>query len=474
MKIRFTLGTILIGLIITLLSCDDNLNPVGGSVQPGSDIIFFRGDTFDITAKTIKWDSIYTKTAIGLVGEYEEPVFGKIVSDYMCEFYCDEETNFKDKVVSIDSVSIHVYVELPYIGDSISPIGLSAYKLNKKLERNFYTNINPRDYCDLTKVLGRNLFSLSNTKTISGGIDGVNKSWKIVPMILDTLIGREIHDKWEADPSTFHTPEALKSFLPGIYITQTFGTGTLMPIRYTLFNIDYSYVGRNYNDTKDSIRTAVFQLANTSEEVIQMNRVENSNIDKLLEEGNPKRTYMKTPAGVYTELTIPLNKIAERVGKDTIVNSAKILLKGLTEEEQYSQFKRPNYLLFINKDSVDIFFKEKLLPNNTTRFLIPYTSSSNSYNFNNAAQYNNITSGYIPKMINFYLNKFRGENYTTIPDLKYVLIPVEIKTKSSSSYYGTTTILTSVSNMMLPSSSIIRADEDNLKFEIIYTKYKER
>lgn len=466
MKIRFILGSILIGLTFALISCDDNLGSVGESIQPENDKIILKTDTFNFTAQTIKWDSIYAKTSSGLLGEYEEPVFGKIKSDYLSEFYCDKETRFLNKVNSIDSVTIDIYVK-SYIGDTISPIGLSAYKVTKNLERDFYTNIDPKDYCDMSVVLGRNLFSISDIKW--------NYRLKRITFKVDKNIGQDIYNKWLNDSTTFQNINSLRKYLPGVYITQTFGTDLLMNVEHTMLNVNYTYVGRNYNNTKDSIRPALFQLANTAE-VIQMNHVNNSNTGKLLEEGSPKRTYIKTPAGVYTELTIPLSEIANKVEKGYSVNSATIVLKGFTEEDQFSKFPRPKNLLLIPKDSVNSFFlkKDKKLANNTTSFIISYSANTNSYNLNNISQYNNISYGTIQKMINYYLNKYRDENLSTIPDLKYVLIPVEIKTIIIPTNYGNVIELKSVSNLMEPTSAILRTDEDNMKFQIVYSKYRDR
>lgn len=458
MKIKPILSFFIGLTTFSFIACDDDLRSIGDSIQPPSDGIFVGVDTFFFSAETIKWDSVYARTTKGLLGEYNDAVFGNVKSDYLSELYCPRAISFEDRVVSIDSVRLYLEVS-SYVGDTISPFGVSVYEVNKKLDRNFYTNIDPSNYCNLSKVIGRNTFSLSqfNFKGSS------TYKYKIIPIPLDKSIGEAMHKEYTSNPGTFTNTDALREFFPGIYVTSTLGSDALMDIEATAFAIYYSYWGRNSKNTADSLYTNQAFTLSVTPEVIQMNHVEHNNIDDLTVNQKDK-SFLKTPAGVYTQLTIPLSKIASRVGKDTTVNAANFTLTGLTEAEQFSGFNRPSRLLFINKDSVDNFFSKKQLPDNITSFLVSHTSTGNLYSFGNIAN-----------LFNHYLNKFREDANTNISDLKYILIPISEEVTTTISSSGTQVVTTKyVSNLMRPSSSVLRTDAQFMKLPMVFSKYNTR
>lgn len=458
MKIKPILCAILAVFITAFVSCSDDLNSIGGSIQPGGDDINLGVDTFYLTAETIMWDSIYARATNALIGEYSDPIFGRIKSDFLSEFFCPKYTWFEDRLIRFDSVYINL-VTYGYTGDTISPVGLSAYVVNEKLDRNFYTNIDPADYCDLTKVLGRTVFSLKDLPVEAAYNGKPVKSFRIP---LDTMLGWQIYDEWKDNPGTFANSDSFREFFPGVYVTNTFGSMALLNIGDISLTSTYSYFIRNHDDTQDSIVSSRFIL-NIAPEIIQMNHVENEGMDHLIS-GGMNKTYMKSPAGVYTELTIPLNAIADVVREDTIVNLANFKMTGYTAEEQYSEFDRPDQLLFINKDSIESFFAKKQLPDNKTSFIIYRTSSNNTYNFGN-----------LSKMVNYYLDKYREDGYSTIPDLKYVLMPVDLQVQIITDYYGyTSQKIIGVNNKMAPSSAILHTEPAYMKMPLIYSKYNDR
>src|SRR5690606_21044749 len=89
-------------------------------------------DTLQLQARTVQVDSVFGKTNYPVLGEYADPVFGSIKSEYIAEFYLPKGLEFKDGAV-IDSVSVEIsYTSL--IGDSIAPMSLSVYEVTKSLK----------------------------------------------------------------------------------------------------------------------------------------------------------------------------------------------------------------------------------------------------------------------------------------------------------------------------------------------------
>ncbi len=94
MKIKSLFAIFSFFIFLTLISCDDDLNVIGGSIQSPSDTISVRVDTIPLEVRTVSVDSVYARTIKGVLGKYDDETFGTIKSDYMCQFYFPEETKF--------------------------------------------------------------------------------------------------------------------------------------------------------------------------------------------------------------------------------------------------------------------------------------------------------------------------------------------------------------------------------------------
>lgn len=464
MKIKTLLNLAIAALMIVFVACDDDINQVGNSIQPDGDDIGVSTDTVVIKAKTVSLnDSVYALADSILLGNYTDPVFGKVTSDYLTELYCPENTTFPDKTISIDSTFIEV-VSFRTYGDTTSPFGISAYRVTSPLKANFFTNLDPKRYCDMTKTLGQGVFTIKDTPASSGQRSFLLRANK--------SLGQEFFDEWKnSKGATFKNSETLKEFFKGIYVTNSLGAGSMMNVSATVLRIYLKYTGRNVADTADSTRVGIFRLAATPE-VIQLSHIQNSNPASLFANSDT-RTYIKSPAGVCTELTIPLGEIIKKADasgkKNNKLNAANFKIKGYTEEEQKSNLERPRTLLFINKDSLNNFFLNKKMTDAKTSFIMEWSTSTNTYNFT----YSNVkgaTSNNIANMINYYMEQYKGKS--NVPDLTYLVIPVSAKTQASTSSSGSTIYsYTNVYNQMSPTAAILRTDTENMKMSLIFSNY---
>ena len=139
---------------MVLLSCNDTLDQVGFTIQPSMDSLTVGIDILHLQARTVQLDSIYAQTKYPVLGEYMDPLFGSIKSDYMGEFYLPQEYEFKSGAV-IDSVRAVVSYSA-MMGDSLAPMELTVYKLDKSLKGvKSYTHIDPNEYADMQNPLGK-------------------------------------------------------------------------------------------------------------------------------------------------------------------------------------------------------------------------------------------------------------------------------------------------------------------------------
>ena len=154
MKIKlFVLG---LSLGISILSgCNDDLTQVGTGIQPENDRPLVYADTFYMKAKTVQTDSVYARTIYGSLGEIYDPLYGNLKSDFMCQFYCPENYRFKytPHEGRIDSVEFSLYYSRSWTGDSLTPMRAQIYEVTTPLARDFYTNIDPEQFCDMQKSL---------------------------------------------------------------------------------------------------------------------------------------------------------------------------------------------------------------------------------------------------------------------------------------------------------------------------------
>ena len=83
MKIKLLILGLGLGASI-LAGCNDDFSSIGTSIQPGDDTIAVYMDTFQIQATTVQLDSIYARSTSAQLGELYDPLYGNLVSDYMC------------------------------------------------------------------------------------------------------------------------------------------------------------------------------------------------------------------------------------------------------------------------------------------------------------------------------------------------------------------------------------------------------
>ena len=190
-----------------------------------------------------------------------------------------------------------------------------------------------------------------------------------------------------------------------------------------------------------------------------------------------KWTYLKSPAGIFTEVTLPIEDIMKGHEKDTL-NTATISFPRLNnaDEDNPYNFATPSTILMVQKDSLQSFFEKSKLADNRTSYTASYSSTGsykNAYTFQNIA---NLVSA-------MYKNKGKGENWN-----KVVLVPVNVITTTQ----GYTTVISKINHdMSLASTRLIVGTDDPdkdyttdkktgkkvasgpIRIKVIYSKFKE-
>jgi hypothetical protein len=474
MKIRLFIPGIVAGIIF-LGSCNDDMGLVGPSIQPKEDTPVLRGDTFMLKASTVLLDSVYVKTATGLLGEIYDPLFGDLKADFICQFYAEDGFKFSHEPVNgrIDSIQFRIlYYNRSWIGDSLASMQATVYPVVKPLERNYYTNIDPARYVDFNNPLASKTYSprdqtvsdsLWNDITTSSGYTVYTHDARL-EIKLPVSFGQKFYDESVSHPGYFASQDAFNKFFPGLYVTNTFGSGNILSVDGAQVVIYYNYYAERPSTGAIDSAAIAFEMFPVTKEVIQMNRMQNAGLDKLLLPDD-KYTYIKSPAGVATRLTIPVKEIKEKV-KDRRINTFYFELKAMPQEDWKYALPAPEYVLLIPEDSVKSFFEKGKTEDNITTYLGTYNSASLLYSFTPASSTSTVavtTKTNLANLIRYQLL------YDPDKDLNMLVIPVDRVVDTSSS----TLYTESVSNYLKPASLTLRKDSSAMQVQVVTSVYDE-
>ena len=334
----------------------------------------------------------------------------------------------------VDSCNVHILINT-YQGDSLTAMKLALMELNKPMKSTdaIYTDYDPEAAgivrTDVGAVRSEKVYSASDL-TLSDSMRNVYRTGKYfayvkVPLNKEYIdkdgkkynnYGTYIMRKYYENTSYFKNFNSfIRNVCPGFYIKSTDGQGIIIEVAFTQLNIYYRY------KSDDVVYSASCSL-NSTDEVLKATHIsyDKTGIDKLVE--NDTCTYLKTPAGIYTEVTLPIDDIKKGHENDTIT-SAKVTFTRMRPRSDLSEviLEEPTQVLLIEKDSLKSFFEDNGTPDNMKAYLATYNSNQKTYSFNNLSY-----------MINrMYARKGQSENWN-----KAVLIPVEVQSNSSSTASG--------------------------------------
>lgn len=485
MKVNF-LAVIAFIVSITITSCDDTTDTIGTSLTDNKDILNVETDTFEVISRSIKADSVLSRNTIGYLGKIRDPETGTyITGDFMTQFSTLEDYKLPeiDSIVSkedgeviADSCNIRLFYT-DFYGDSLSTMNLTAYEMDEPMNEGvkYYSNFNPIEEClvnpdecmkvnktytlaDLTVDL-EDRSSSSYTPSIKINL---NKPYTKDGKIYKNY-GTYIMRKYYENPSYFKNPyNFIHNVCPGFYFKINDGLGSMAYITVSQLNVYFRY-------RSDSIINGMSSFSGT-EEVLQTTNISNDieKINKLV--ATDTCSYLKTPAGIFTELDLPVDEITANHDNDTL-NTAKLTIRRINNDthSDYS-LDVPATLLMIPKDSLYSFFENEDVADYEQSFLASYSSSDNSYTFNNISGM--ITYMAEKKKVGMisnpnWLNSDENKDWN-----KVVIIPVSTTIDSS-----TSAVTKIVHDMSLTSTRLVGGERNSyepIKISVIYSKFNQK
>ena len=482
MNIKYMAGIALAAF--TLFSCDDTTDTIGGSLTDNVDKLEISTDTFQVETRSILADSVLSRSVTGYLGKVRDPETGAYMTgDFMTQFYTPEGFSFpeKDSIVSkkdglivADSCDLRLYYT-GFYGDSLATMKVTAMELNKPVDEQkfFYSNYNPEKegYVKSDSKAGSRIYTLADLNVD----ESTRKKSDYMPNIrisLNKNYGSKIIQEYYKNPGTFKNSYTfIHNLVPGFYFKTMGGIGSMAYISLSQLNVYFRHK-TTYTKTdgtkSDTIITSMASFPGT-QEVLQTTNISNDKavIKKLVDDNTC--TYIKSPAGIFTEMTLPVDEIVEKtyIGadgktyshKNDTINTAKVVLKRInnTVSGKYA-FGIPQTLLILPKADMYSFFENNRIADYKTSFLAAYNSSSNTYTFNNI--------GSLVKHL------YQSGDRTKADWNKVVIIPVSVT-------YNTTNnvpeLISVTHDMSMSSTRLVGGSNSKygeIKISVIYSKFK--
>ena len=472
-------------LTIAISSCDEDTNTMGYSLTSDADRFSLVPDTFLVSTRSIKADSVLARSSYCYLGCIKDPETGAYISsDFTTQFsILENEASYlfaeKQSITSLDATGEPIATECnlniiinDYMGDSLAAMKLIVEELDKPIEENrpYYSNFNPEasGYVRQDGLKQAKVYSMTDM-TLSDSLRYVrqknnyysyisiplNKQYKAKDGTTYQNYGTYLMRTFYKHPEYFkNSISFIKNVCPGFYIKMVDGQGVMAEILNIQLEIKFKYKvdNKEYEGNKTLYGT---------EEVMQTTHISNdkSQIDRLV--NNNECTYLKTPAGIFTEVTLPVDEIKKGHDNDSII-SAKISFQRMVENNDKTEdlLQDASELLMIERDSLYSFFEKSNVTNNRTSYLAAYNYTLNTYSYNN-----------ISNLINhLYSIRDKGSKNWN----KVVLIPVKTSSTSSSSYSSST--ITGINNEMSITSTRLVGGSANpyapVRISVIYNQGK--
>jgi hypothetical protein len=406
-------------LSLFVFSCTDNLSDIGSGIQPLSDQITVKPDTFHLTSATVPVDYIYSKPDSFLLGTYYDTKFGSTKAEILAQVNCP--VGFKFPPLSVpDSASVELLYNT-WFGSKDSPLDVNIYEMNKgtfNYSALYPSNLDPSVYTDQSIKLSERIFSAKDAVVVRADTTAI-----VFPLNAN-FVKRFFNDSYFASTNTF-----LNQF-KGMYITANYGSGTLLNVGQInlRYYYHYTYTTKNIHggDSIATVNNNLFFPANS--EVRQVNRflhLDRATVVRPADSVN----YIASPANLDARIIIPLNKINQRMNdsirnkKNLTVNSAQIQVEATDIITDTVTSPTTQYLLLIKESAINRFFNNKELPSDTCAVLASHTVA---LVVNTTNVYQDYYSFSVAKLIANELKIAKQNNTIPVDQLNMMLIPVQV------------------------------------------------
>ena len=384
-------------MTILMCGCDEDTGSIG--IYPDEDAVTNSSEVFQFHTRSIALDSVLSNSYTSFLGNIKDPETGThIQASFVSQFHTFENYKLpekrlmfplsvdfrKDEPVACDSCELRLYFN-SYYGAGNTPLKLEVYELDEenvlREEDEFYSNtdlsryVKPGSEPIATKVFTPTDYTLADAeRNSSTHTDNVHIN-------LPADYGSRIMNRYYEHPEYFSDSYAfIRNVCPGFYFKLKSGEGTMLNISVGALNIYFTYYDIQNPDTAFQ---ALTRFAATAE-VIQATHFETEDLQRLVED--PSCTYLKTPSGIATLIELPVKDIYRSHPTDSVSRARLTLTCFNKSDDNDYTLGTPSNLLMVRKKDMYSFFANHQVPDNKTSFATSYSSSFNSYTFDNVGR----------------------------------------------------------------------------------------
>ncbi len=400
-QLKFMAGVAIAAIAIS--SCSEDTEGIGNTLTDNSDNLKVSTSIFHATSRTILADSVLTRSSSCYLGRVIDPeTQTEVKTDFTTQFHVMESVYIsKDNVtkedggIIADSCDLILYLSNPFgSADRLTAMQLNMRELASPLNENqrYYSNFDasPLLRTDANAINTSHLFTYDNMT--DGDTDRSEQNY--LPNIRIPLnkqyISKDgtayknygtyiLRKMTEYQTAKGHYPNSYvfaHEICPGFSFEIVDGIGFHAAISNIGLRVFY------YVTFPDTAYRASIILAGTHE-VMQTVKITNDRTKLSQLAAQTDHTYLKTPSGLFTELTFPIDEIWKEHASDSLLATKMTLQRLHNEQSNERSFGTPGSLLMVMKDSLYTFFEQKQISNSKTSFLTAYNSNYNVYTYSN-------------------------------------------------------------------------------------------
>lgn len=471
---------------MAIYSCGENTDSIGQSITNEEERLEIdEPKEFPVETQSYVADSVFTQSSTCYLGLVRDPeTQTDVKSEFATQFHLLDTKTIpqakefvsvsEDGLPIADSCDVILYLSNSFNSvDSLLSIKMTVHELSSTLEPGvkYYSNFNPisRGMANPAGLNKSKVFSYLNltdpdtTRANSSYIDNIRISLND-PYVYngETLnnYGTYIIRQYHQHPEYFRNSYAFSHHVcPGFFFEITDGYG---------FHAKVSNIGLRvfYRYKVDTLTVKSSYIMAGTREVLRNTVITND--AKAIQNLASKTdyTYIKSPAGLFTEATLPIKEIYAGHENDSIL-AAKISFQRINDElSDTRMFGIPKTLLMVQADSLTSFFEGNNVPNSQTSFYANFNYIASSYSATNTYNFTSI----IPLVKNMWNNYQKG--ISTNPNWenehpnwnKVLLVPITYSSGSSTS---------AEHDMSLSSTKLVKGTKNSdspVKIQIVYAK----
>lgn len=464
--IKLSYIALILPCLFLMLSCQEDDTTIGSTLVSGEVEITIDTITYQLNGKAVAIQSFDSKTGNLMIGKIQSKTYGNLDCSFVARLMCASSLDVADSLFypqRVDSCKLILGAQRnEIIGDSLAPQRLTLYKLNKQLPSTINNLFDPEGYYDPSDILGSRSYTVSEVASSDSVL--YNNSYVDISVDLPVEFGCEVFEEYKNNPSVFEWPQTMaKEFLPGIFVKSTFGNGCIANIRSVFVAIFYHSLEEKTTTTETDTITEVKHVNHmavpftVSPEVLSSNNIfytpSQNILEKNLSGGTDGEFVVTTPGGYIGSFEFPAQDLIDNYHRQesnlSSVNELVLFIPGEPFDNTKGIGVAENILLVLEDEYEDFFAKNKT-PDNLTSFTGVYDPTTKKYFFST--------------MRDYFLNLLKKDKIEA-KDISFVMVPVEIETETSNSYYSTSTYVTKcVPLASKPTATLLKTNEAEVIF----------